>query len=47
MIILSRQYRKFAANVAIPTPVSPNFGINAKLRATPIIPDMSLIVNST
>ena len=46
IIILNKQYRKLAENVAIPTPISPNFGIRAKVNPTPIIPEISLIMNS-
>ena len=31
---LNKKYKKFAAKVAIPTPVSPNFGINTKFKIT-------------
>ena len=43
---LNSQYKKLAVNVAIPTPASPSFGINTKFNATPMIPEINLIVNS-
>lgn len=46
MSILNNQYKKLAENVAIPTPISPNFGISANVKNTPIIPEISLIINS-
>ena len=46
IITLNKKYKKFAHNVAIPTPTSPYSGINAKLRTTPTIPDTTFMMKS-
>ena len=46
IIILNKKYKKFALKVAIPTPIKPNFGIITKFSITPIIPEITLIINS-
>lgn len=46
IIKLSSKYKKFAKSVAKPTPINPILGINMMFRITPIIPEISFIVNS-
>ena len=40
------EYTKGNILVAMPTPISPSFGIKAKVNPIPMIPEISLIVNS-
>ena len=46
IITLKSQYKQLAANVAIPTPLSPIFGIKTTFKIIPIIPDTNFIMNS-
>ena len=44
--ILNKKYKKFAPNVAIPTPTNPILGINRMFNAIFAIPDINLIIKS-
>ena len=46
IIELKKKYKKFAHNVAMPTPSSPNIGINDIVKTTFVIPESNFKINS-